>query len=89
MSSMASGAANEKRTPTMPEPILDERECAELDALTRRYEKLSSLGPIGRVVKKAAAVVPTGVKNAVANVGSDIAEQEIYERALRLAGSGL
>lgn len=80
--------AQEKRQPVMPKPILDERECEELDALTERYEKLTSPGPIRRAAKKAGAIVPAGVKDAVANIGNNISEQEIYEQALKLIGSG-
>lgn len=80
--------AQEKQQPVMPKPILDERECEELDALTERYEKLTSLGPIRRAAKKAGAIVPAGVKDAVANIGNNISEQEIYEQALKLIGSG-
>lgn len=80
--------AQEKRQPVMPKPILDERECEELDALIERYEKLTSPGPIRRAAKKAGAIVPAGVKDAVANIGNNISEQEIYEQALKLIGSG-
>ena len=80
--------AQEKRQPVMPKPILDERECEELDALTERYEKLTSPGPIRRAAKKAGAIVPAGVKDAVANIGNNISEQEIYEQTLKLIGSG-
>ena len=78
----------EKRMPEMPKPILDEREYEELDDLTKRYEKLTSPGPIRRAAKKAGAIVPAGVKDAVANVGNTISEQEVYEQALKLIGSG-
>ncbi|MDP9859401.1 hypothetical protein J2S71_001097 [Olsenella profusa DSM 13989] len=78
----------EKRQPVMPKPILDERECEELDALIERYEKLTSPGPIRRAAKKAGAIVPASVKDAVANIGNNISEQEIYEQALKLIGSG-
>lgn len=83
-----SDKSGEKRTPVMPKPILDEREYEELDDLTKRYEKLTSPGPIRRAAKKAGAIVPAGVKDAVANIGNTISEQEIYEQALKLIGSG-
>ena len=83
-----SDQAGEKRKPVMPRPILDDREYAELDDLSKRYEKLTTPGPIVRTAKKVTAIVPDGVKDAVAQIGNTISEQEIYEQALKLIGDG-
>ncbi|MDO4538969.1 MAG: EcsC family protein, partial [Coriobacteriales bacterium] len=80
--------AHEKRSPMIPKPILDDREYDELDELTRRYKKLTSPSPIGRAAKKAGAIVPAGVKDAVGYLGNMVSEQEIYKQALKLIGSG-
>lgn len=83
-----SDQAGEKRKPVIPRPILDDREYAELDDLSKRYEKLTTPGPIVRTAKKVTAIVPDGVKDAVAQIGNTISEQEIYEQALKLIGDG-
>ncbi len=79
---------HEKQLSVMPRPILDDREYKELDNLTARYEKLTSPGPIRRAATKATEIVPAAVKDAVATIGSKVSEQEVYEQALKLIGSG-
>lgn len=78
--------ADEKRKPVVPRPILDDREYAELDDLSKRYEKLTTPGRIVRMAKRASAIVPDGVRDAFAQVGTAISEQELYEQAFRLVG---
>lgn len=79
----------EKRMPVIPKPILDEREYEELEALTERYEKLTSPGPIGRITKKASAIVSTSLQDVVTSIGNNISEQKIYEQALKLISGGV
>lgn len=78
----------EKSSPVKPDPILDEHEYAELDKLTKRYEKLTSPGPIRRAAKKVGEMVPAGVKDAAVDLGRAISEREIYTQALELISSG-
>ena len=78
----------DKRKPVMPDPMLDDREYEELDDLTKRYEKLTTPGPIMRAGKKVVNIVPREVKDAFAQIGNTVSEQQIYEQALGLLGSG-
>lgn len=77
-----------KGAPTIPKPMLDDREYKELDGLAKRYEKLIEPGPLARAAGKVTAAVPAGVREAVVQIGNSIFEQEIYERALMLIGTG-
>jgi hypothetical protein len=78
----------ESQTPRLPDPILDDREYAELARLNQRYEKLTAPGPIAKAARKAGEIVPARAKDAVAGVGNAIAEQQIYEQAVKLASDG-
>ena len=37
----------------LPEPIIDDRECEEIDSIAKRYEKMTSPGVLAKAGKKA------------------------------------
>ena len=71
-----------------PAPVLDDREFAELDDITARYEKMTQPGALAKLGEKAVSVVPDQVKETVSDLGKGLTEQQIYKQAMGLIADG-
>lgn len=85
----------EDGTYEMPKPLVDDRERVELGTLTRRYEKLTSPGPLAKAGKQLNDKVPAQVKALTGKVGevakgslSGLTRQELMVSALKVAAEG-
>ena len=72
----------------IPDPMLDDRELADLQSTTQRYEDMMKPKALASAAKKAAEIIPENVKDAAAQLGKTISEQEIYAQALKLITEG-
>ena len=79
----------------MPKPLVDDRERVELGTLTRRYEELTSPGPLAKAGKQLNDKVPAQVKALTGKVGevakgslSGLTRQELMASALKVAAEG-
>ncbi|MDF7665182.1 EcsC family protein [Bifidobacterium sp. ESL0745] len=77
-----------RKTPTVPDPILDVKECNEFEELNKRFEKLTTPGHIAQAGKKIVERIPENIKNKASTLKDDISEQEIYKRAMEIASKG-
>lgn len=73
---------------TLPDPIVDNREKELLKSLTARYEKLVEPGPVERLGDMIAGALPEPVKDFGKSVGDVITEQQLYQEALKVIGTG-
>lgn len=71
-----------------PDPALDDKEFAELDDLTARYEKMTQPGALAKLGEKAMSIVPEQVKDVVSDLGKGLTEQEIYKQSLEYITKG-
>lgn len=71
-----------------PDPVLDDKEFAELDDLTACYEKMMQPGALAKLGEKAMFIVPEQVKDAASNLGKGLTEQEIYKQSLEYITKG-
>ena len=85
----------EDGTYEMPKPLVDDRERVELGTLTRRYEELTSPGPLAKAGKQLNDKVPARVKALTGKVGevakgslSGLTRQELMVNALKVAAEG-
>lgn len=79
----------------LPDPMIDDRECEEIDSLAKRYEKMTSPGILAKAGKKADELVPAPVKEIAGKVGDiargtfeDLTEQELMAAAIKKAADG-
>ena len=83
---------NQRHNLHIPEPIMDKKEAALLDALTNRYNKLIEPGKATRAIRKAGTkvgeVVPEKLKVIGKDISSTISSQELYKQAMMLVGTG-
>lgn len=70
------------------EDVLDSRELAELDRLKSRYEKMTAPGVLAKAGEKIASIVPAPIKEAAANAGEVITEQQFYVEAMKVIATG-
>lgn len=79
----------------MPDPALDEREFNEIEALAKRYEKLTSPGALAKAGKQIGEAVPAPMKGLVNKAGkaakdtlNGLTEQELMANAIKVAAEG-
>ncbi len=75
----------------LPEPMIDDRECEDIDSIARRYEKMTSPG----ILAKASELAPAPVKEIAGKVGKaakdtfdGLTEQELMAAAIKKAAEG-
>lgn len=79
----------------LPEPIIDDRECEEIDSIAKRYEKMTSPGVLAKAGKKAGELAPAPIKEIAGKVGkaakdtfNGLTEQELMAAAVKKAAEG-
>lgn len=79
----------------LPDPIIDDRECEEIDSLAKRYEKMTSPGILAKAGRKADELTPAPVKEIAGKVSDiardtfeDLTEQELMAAAIKKAADG-
>jgi len=72
----------------VPEPMLDNRELKELDALTKRVEKLEEPGILAKAGGAISQIVPSQVKDVVASAADAVQSQRLYEEAMGIIAKG-
>ena len=79
----------------LPDPIIDDRECEEIDSLAKRYKKMTSPGILAKAGRKADELTPAPVKEIAGKVSDiardtfeDLAEQELMAAAIKKAADG-
>lgn len=81
------GTQNVKRL-VVPDPILDAKELADIDALSKKYEKLTKPGLTSKAVKKIGEVTPSWLKELTSDIGESFSEQELLEEAMKVIAEG-
>ena len=71
-----------------PSPIIDSKESAALDNLTKRYNKLIEPSAIAKLGTKAGQLVPEKVKQIGNDIGLSITEKELYIQIMKIVGGG-
>lgn len=79
----------------LPVPMIDDRECDEIDFIAKRYDKMTSPGLIAKAGEKAGEFVPVSIKNIAGKVGEaakdtfeGLTEQELMAAAIKKAADG-
>lgn len=72
----------------IPSPLLDAKEEKSLDQLTERYEKLICPGKISQLGMKAAKLIPESVRKVGHEIGTTVAEQELYAQMMAIIANG-
>ncbi len=79
----------------LPEPMIDDRECDEIETIAERYEKISSPGAIAKAGKKVGEIAPAPVKKIAGKVGdaakdtlNGLTEKELMAGAIKKAAEG-
>lgn len=72
----------------MPKPIIDEKEETSLNILTENFNKLTKPNVISKISTKAGEIIPQKLKEIGVELGSNIAEQEIYIQMMKYVGEG-
>lgn len=68
--------------------VLNSQELRELDLLTQRYEKLTEPGILAKAGGKIAEIIPSQVKDAVADAGEALTEKQFYTEAMKVISTG-
>ena len=71
---------NEDGSYVAPDPIVDNKEEAELNRLTFQYEELTKPNPIAALTQKAGNVVVAGASKAISVIGKD----ELYSQSMEI-----
>lgn len=79
--------SNECSNPNTP-LVLDARELEELDALTRKYEKLLEPGMLAKAGGKIGELIPEGAKAKAQEVRESVTEQQFYMAAMEVISRG-
>lgn len=76
----------------LPEPMIDDRECEEMDSIAERYKKMTSPRLFAKAGKKAGELAPAPVKEIAGKVGKTakdalggLTEQELMTAAIKKA----
>ncbi len=72
----------------LPVPVLDQKEVEALDALSKKYEKLTAPGKIAKIGAKAGQLLPEKLKKAGNEIGLSITQMELYSRIMEVMGTG-
>lgn len=76
----------------LPDPLLTNRELAELEVLTEQYEKMVSPSKLKQLADKAAVMIPesfrTTVGDAVDEFTSEIQQQKLYAQVMKQVVDG-
>lgn len=76
----------------LPDPLLTNRELAELEVLTEQYEKMISPSKLKQLADKAAVMIPenlrTTVGDAVDEFTSEIQQQKLYAQVMKQVVDG-
>ena len=68
--------------------VLDEKELVEIDQLAKRYQEMTSPGFFTKVGKAFSDMLPDKLKEAIAEGGKNISEQEFYLKAMDVIATG-
>lgn len=71
-----------------PTPIVNSKETASLDDLTKSYEKLLEPSKIVILGQKVGALVPEKVKDFSSDITKNITAQELYQQSMELVAKG-
>lgn len=71
-----------------PDPMLDERELEEIDALKRRYDRLREPGAISRAGKELSKLIPKGIGQLGASALKGLTSQKLYEGGIQVIMTG-
>lgn len=69
-------------------PIVDDRELAALDMLTKKYQKMTEPSKLAKAGKKLVDKIPSQIGEIGRNIGATISEQEIYAKAMKIIAEG-
>ncbi len=72
----------------LPAPIVDAKEQASIDELSKRYEKLCEPSVVSKAGKKIVKFIPEKVKELGRNTKSAVTEQELYAQAMDVISKG-
>jgi hypothetical protein len=72
----------------IPNPIVDSKEFALLDSLTKRYNKLIKPSIVAQAGEKALTLVPDKIKEWGTGITTTISEQELYQQVMELVATG-
>ncbi|MBE6469306.1 MAG: hypothetical protein E7001_04965 [Coriobacteriaceae bacterium] len=68
----------------IPDPILDERELSDIDALKERYDRLREPGVITRAGKELSKLIPKGIGRLGSDAFKGLASQKLYEGGIKV-----
>lgn len=68
--------------------VLDEKELIEINQLAKRYQEMTSPGFFTKVGKAFSDMLPDKLKEAIAEGGKNISEQEFYLKAMDVIATG-
>lgn len=74
--------------PRIPNPIIDEREEAEMVKLENRYKRLTEPNGVIKIGNKALEKMPASVKDVANEAKEKISEKELVKQALKYAADG-
>jgi hypothetical protein len=72
----------------VPDPLLDSKECDELDTLTKRYEESQKPGLLEKAGNWVSDALPEQVKETLGDVKDTVTAQQLYKSATNVCAQG-
>lgn len=71
----------------LPDPILDEKELAKIPALAKQYQDMTKPKGLAKIGKSIGEIIPQSAKDMAKEMGDNLADQQVYKRALEVIAS--